>query len=315
MLPEPNAFRHVCDFEHCIERFEREEDYVSENIRNEGNHFEEDCRRKRRAKAAIQLKELFNARSTTSDDPQQRVSKILLVGNPGTGKTAFVKKLALLWAEGRLGKQFRVVYFLSFRNLIGQNFDDRHLKTTKTLSTAIANHCFPPNDDINQYEGLKGQISEDLKKKTTLLILDGFGDADDVGKVFLQQAFEAKCKLLFTSRPYNLQGLRSKIDLEVECIGMNEEQLENFFVRETSQIDATSLMNNLRRYPNIWNAAHTPLMSGIFCFLWKEAQTTFPEDDLGSNEAALFRKVSYFMWEQCAKDPSFSQGIKISVSF
>ncbi|MEO1301335.1 MAG: hypothetical protein AAFU83_03800, partial [Bacteroidota bacterium] len=61
-------------------------------------------------KTRISLGNLFEPRSMTPDEPIKEVDKVLLIGEPGTGKTVLTRKLAHDWSTGKWGQKFQAVY-------------------------------------------------------------------------------------------------------------------------------------------------------------------------------------------------------------
>ena len=96
----------------------------------------------------IALGDLFQPRSTKPDEPARAIQKVLLVGDPGTGKTTLSRKLAYRWSQGTWGKEFKAVYVLPVRALQESKYDDKgSFRNEATLATAIANNCFPAREE------------------------------------------------------------------------------------------------------------------------------------------------------------------------
>lgn len=209
MLLETDASKYVNEYEHTIECFEAvKED--SNGVVDEDDHLEENRRRKKRVRKVVQLDAFFDPRSSESDEKLQSVSRVLLVGDPGVGKTSISRKYAFLWGQGELGNDFLAVYVLPFNKLSRKEFDNSG-RTKKSLSTAIANFCFPFEEKDVRYENRRQKISDDLTEETTLLILDGFDESDEVGREMFDQVFDLGCKLLLATRPYNLSDVRKQV--------------------------------------------------------------------------------------------------------
>ena len=259
-------------------------------------------------KTPIGLQDLFKDRSVHPDQPVQAVQRILLTGDPGTGKTTLSRQLAYQWAVGAWGKEFKAVYLLPVRNLHKDRYNDDNYRKLNTLSTAIVNICFtdPPSDE-DEYKQLRKYIEEELKQPTTLVILDGLDEGAGASKEILRQAQKrnARHKLLMLSRPYGIDAERELADIEIEHVGFNDEQLEAYVNKELGEDTALAkdLLAYIQEHKNIRSISHVPVNLQILCALWQD-QTDGVEKELEQGSLpSLYRQFIKYIWRRYKDRP------------
>lgn len=302
MMLKADNLRHVNAFEFSVRFLDKSNLCASDEVGDPDHHFEQECRWKCRFKELALLEELFDPRIVHHRKFVEPISKILLLGNSGIGKTSLIKNYACRWANNQIETEFRAVYVLPFKKMT-QNGSDMK----STLSTAMANLYFPYETGDDRYQQCCETIKIDLEKPTTLLILDDVEEVNDVD-FKISEVFELNCKILLTGRPYNLDVARQKVDIEMECIGLNDRQLENFFIRELSQSDSKLLMKYLRGKPKMLTIAHDPWLANAFSLLWKANERNSPEEALGTNENEFCKKMAQYSWDLFSERASFRGG-------
>ena len=249
-------------------------------------------------KSPIPIRELFEDRCLEPGHAAQHITKVLLVGNPGTGKTTLSRKLAHLWSTGEWGKRFRSVYLLPVRRLQSKDYDDMTVRREKSLATAIANVCFLRKNDEEEFRLLVETINEDLKSTSTLVILDGLDEGAAACEEILHQAKYGDTSLLMLSRPYGMHDERKLIDIEVECIGMNDKQLLSYIYSDLVKEKARLLERFLMENKAIWEIAHVPVNTLILCFLWKEEAEVLQRERINGSILLLYRSMTHFIWDR-----------------
>ena len=221
---------------------------------------------------------MFKKRKTKPDGPEKEIQKVLLVGEPGTGKTTLSRKAGLPLDARQVGPGIagRLCAAQSgLYNKVNMIMGTTYVRT-ESLATAIVNNCFPvpQNERDEAYEGLRDQISEELKQPTTLVVLDGLDERYGASEKLLSQAKAGRHKLLLLSRPYGIEQERTMVDIEIEHAGFNDGQMEAYVRGDLSAELGEALLQFIKEYPAIGAIAHVPVNLQILCALWKDNQAS-----------------------------------------
>ncbi|MCG8339957.1 MAG: NACHT domain-containing protein, partial [Cytophagales bacterium] len=215
----------------------------------------------------------------------------------GTGKTTLSRKLAYSWAQRAWGKAFEAVYVLPVRALQQSQYNNLSMRRDETLATAIANHCFHPREE-DEYKRLRRQISQELEQPTTLLVLDGLDERYGASEKLLGQALVGNHKLLLLSRPYGIEQERSLVDLEIEHVGLSDEQMENYVSGELPPELGEGLLSFIKEHPAIEAVAHVPVNLHILCALWQNDVGGVRAEIMRGSLPGLYRKLTRYIWER-----------------
>ncbi|MCG8341055.1 MAG: HEAT repeat domain-containing protein, partial [Cytophagales bacterium] len=149
-----------------------------------------------------------------------------------------------------------------------------------------------------EYERLRRQISEELEKPTTLVVLDGLDERYRASEKLLGQAKEGRHKLLLLSRPYGIEQERSLVDLEVEHVGLNDTQMEAYVSHDLSPELGEELLAFIREQPAIEAVAHVPVNLQILCALWQDDGAGVREEIMRGSLPGLYGKLTRYIWKR-----------------
>ncbi|MEO1218951.1 MAG: sister chromatid cohesion protein PDS5 [Bacteroidota bacterium] len=252
-------------------------------------------------KKPIALNDLFKSRSLQPDGPKKEIHKVLLTGEAGTGKTSLTKKIAYAWSIGEWGQEFHVVYLLPIRALLADKYDNKgNYRTESTVATAITNECFAGTRTEKEFLALRDRVATSLGQATTLVILDGLDEQFGVSKNILQAAKAGKHKLLLTSRPYSIETERSVVDIEVDNIGFNTEQRDNFINYLLADPPLATRLISFIQAQKLQAMASIPVNLKILCTLWKRSRSKLDEPGTYIGLSILYRKLVNHVWDRFA---------------
>jgi len=180
------------------------------------------------------------------------------------------------------------------RELSSNKYGDSSMRKQRNIETAITNTCFPGECD-ESYEALRLQVQEDLDKESTLVVFDGLDEGEEMIRDMIESTSTKPCSVMVFSRSQNLQSERNLANVEVECIGFDNEQLVQFIQSETS---STELVEHLQRHLDVWVISHAPVVANILIFLYKTRKEDLISEEARFNMCLLYWKMSIQIWRR-----------------
>ena len=204
--------------------------------------------------------------------------RILVQGQTGIGKTTFVKKLALDWAELNLEDETaddkKAVALKKFELLVAVNL--KEVSKHQSLKDVISCSNIFAEEDKSMTDGLLKYITDNQDK--VLLVFDGYdeyrcGRDSDIFKIFKGDKLR-DCCVLITSRISRADDLRESRVLKLlraEILGFSYSDISSYMRRKLgSDKDAENLLLHLHMN-DLSALAKSPLLLLFLCILWKES--------------------------------------------
>ena len=227
-------------------------------------------------------------------------NRILVQGQTGIGKSTFVKKLAMDWAEldeNRLTDEQRAILKKFELAVI---IDLKKVSKYQNLRDIIsASHIFA-DEDTAMKDGLLSYITHNQDK--VLLVFDGydeyrFGSNSEIFEIFKGNKLR-NCCVLITTRISKADELKEFKDVHAEITGFSGEDSHSFMVRMLGdKIQAVALYRHLCKR-NLNDLSRVPLLLLFFCTLWKKGSAqSFPD----SKTTLYIEIVQYVLNHNAAK--------------
>ncbi len=202
-------------------------------------------------------------------DMGRQNERVLTMGIAGVGKTVSVNKFILDWAEGRENKDIVFLFPLPFRRL-------NLIKEEYSLMGLLHEYFFSGPDKLPSLPEGNGKVMfvfdgldecrfllnfkedhsfTDINKKTTV---------NNIITNLIKRHLVPSAFIWITSRPAAASLIpRNYIDQVTEVRGFNDEQKEQYFIKNSSPEVAENIMCHIRKSRSLYIMCHIP----VFCWI------------------------------------------------
>jgi hypothetical protein len=219
-------------------------------------------------------------------------TRLLILGKPGSGKTTFLKHLALAWYQGNF--QTDLIAILIELKWV----KDNQWSIFGAIQDALG------LENINKSNAL-------LKQGKLLILLDGFDEAatEDIRKNIYSQFVEAsqanhKNRLILTCRTQIIKEFPTNF-VAVEVADFNLDQIEQF-VLNWFQADKLSLPEALHQWKDfqecvaensaLMELTVTPVLLSLICLIFQD------EGTMPTSKTSLYQKGIYLLLSRWDED-------------
>ncbi|XP_042578757.1 NACHT, LRR and PYD domains-containing protein 3-like [Cyprinus carpio] len=212
----------------------------------------------------IKCSDIFKVQSDMS-----KQKRVLTMGIAGVGKTVSVNKFILDWADGKENQDIVFIYPLPFRrlNLIKKEFSLLGLLNKYFFSSPEELPSLPEGDGkvVFIFDGLD-ECSFSLSFEDD----DSITDVNEEKKVsviitsLIKRQLVPSAHIWITSRPAAAKQIpRDYIDQVTEVRGFNDEQKEQYFIKNSSAEVAGNIIRHIRKFRSLYIMCHIP----VFCWI------------------------------------------------
>nr|XP_021331111.1 NACHT, LRR and PYD domains-containing protein 12-like isoform X1 [Danio rerio]XP_021331112.1 NACHT, LRR and PYD domains-containing protein 12-like isoform X1 [Danio rerio] len=212
----------------------------------------------------LKCNDMFKVQPNTEQN-----KRVLTLGIAGVGKTISVSKFILDWAEGKDNQEIVFIFPLPFRSL-------NLIKEEKYSLIGLLNKYFFSSGGLWSLPEEQGKVMfifdglDEYRFEMNFKENDGFTDVHKemtVSKIvthLLKRQLLRSSLIWITSRPAAASLIpQNYIDQVTEVRGFNDEQKEQYFIKNSSPEVAGNIISHIKKSRSLYIMCHIP----VFCWI------------------------------------------------
>ncbi|XP_056310661.1 NACHT, LRR and PYD domains-containing protein 12-like [Danio aesculapii] len=203
-------------------------------------------------------------------DTGRQNRRVLTLGIAGVGKTVSVNKFILDWVEGKDNQEIVFIFPLPFRRL------NLIKKEKYSLIGLLNKYFFSRPGGLSSLPEKQGKVMfifdglDEYRFEFTFKEVDGITDVDkemtvsEIVTNLLKRQLVPSSLVWITSRPAAASLIpRNYIDQMTEVRGFNDEQKEQYFIKNSSPEIAGNIIGHIKKSRSLYIMCHIP----VFCWI------------------------------------------------
>jgi GTPase SAR1 family protein len=237
-------------------------------------------------KKPVEVDKLFDE----IDKDHPAVSKILLLGGAGIGKSTLMHYISHQWAQGKLWKdKYEHVFRVRLKDLLDPTWAKKSTKSDLLArfiyscldrqKTALAVKGNEQLEEIGyDLDEIQQLLKDPSKKEKVLLLVDGYDEITNLkGKPEYQKIVDLGIfkhpKVIMTSRPNAAsKEIRAHFERQVESQGLDEAGIKEYISLQFKQEPALAqkLKDFLVSNSQVRSMCEVPINTALLCITWKD---------------------------------------------